>query len=353
EGKTVFVVHDSEGINDQRLILPPLPFVVGTMLDGTIDVQQLQQRIEQRFPGNTIPIADLEAIVRDLDQHYLLESDRLEKRRRDIVESYRKSPLRSPKFVTGTAVNVSLELDQYFLAKEAAGKPDGAGSADGVRAVIAPHIDFQRGGWCYTHSYREIAERSRADLYVILGVAHVSPQNPLVVTTKSYQTPLGVAETDPEVVAALTRRFPGCLEDEIVHRNEHSAEFQAVFLRHVRNTAPFTVLPILCSSFEMHCGERSPSTAPRVEEFLQALSEVLKASGRTVCFIAGVDYAHVGPRFGDQVELDQKLLDCDGTEGLHLCYRPADPFPEVPEGTVLEPGGEYEFEFSPGAWCAL
>jgi predicted class III extradiol MEMO1 family dioxygenase len=28
-----------------------------------------------------------------------------------------------------------------------------------------------------------------------------------------------------------------------------------------------------------------------------------------VCLVAGVDFAHVGPRFGDSVELDQRLTD--------------------------------------------
>jgi AmmeMemoRadiSam system protein B len=42
-----------------------------------------------------------------------------------------------------------------------------------------------------------------------------------------------------------------------------------------------------------------PEADPRVPRFLEALRETVAASSRRVCLIAGVDLAHVGPRFGD------------------------------------------------------
>jgi AmmeMemoRadiSam system protein B len=91
-----------------------------------------------------------------------------------------------------------------------------------------------------------------------------------------------------------------------VHRGEHSAEFQSVFLKHARPAAPFTVVPILCSSFEAWCGEASPSTSSRIEDVLGALRESLE--GRRACIVAGVDFAHVGPVFGDDVDLGQETV---------------------------------------------
>jgi MEMO1 family protein len=172
---------------------------------------------------------------------------------------------------------------------------------------VAPHIDFRRGGHCYTFPYREVAERSDAELYVILGVAHLSPPNPFVVTAKDYATPFGPARTDREAVAFLEKRLGSVIFDnEAVHRGEHSAEFQAVFLKHARPKADFTVLPILCSAFDAWCGDGSPSTAARVADVLAALEELLE--GRKACIVAGVDFAHVGPVFGDPGELDPKKV---------------------------------------------
>ena len=42
-----------------------------------------------------------------------------------------------------------------------------------------------------------------------------------------------------------------------------------------------------------------PETDPRTTRFFDALGEAMAASKRKVCLIAGVDLAHVGPRFGD------------------------------------------------------
>jgi hypothetical protein len=58
------------------------------------------------------------------------------------------------------------------------------------------------------------------------------------------------------------------------------------------------VLPVLCGSLHRHVeAGRDPVTDPLIGNFLDALAEA--TVGRKVCFIAGADLAHVGPRFGD------------------------------------------------------
>jgi AmmeMemoRadiSam system protein B len=42
-----------------------------------------------------------------------------------------------------------------------------------------------------------------------------------------------------------------------------------------------------------------PERDPRVPRFIDALMATMAESRRNVCLIAGVDLAHVGPRFGD------------------------------------------------------
>jgi len=313
DGKPMFVVRDNEGVIEQQLLLPPLAFVVGCLLSEAADLSELRLRIAEKFQGTLVSLEELQAVLHDLDQHYLLESDRLAQRRGELLADFASSPNRPARFAglsyASSSVQLSVDLEGFYTAEGGAGRPISSSSGDGIRAVVAPHIDFARGGTCYTHAYRQVAERSQADVYVILGVAHVSPTNPLVLSAKNYETPLGTIEADRAIVDELAKRIPSCFEDEIAHRTEHSAEFQAVFLKHARPHARFTIVPILCSAFEVHCENRSPSTAPRIEEFLQALGEVLRSSEKSVCLVAGVDYAHVGPRFGDPVELNQALID--------------------------------------------
>lgn len=321
EGKDVFLVSDPhESLFDHQVVLPPFAFVVAQYLDGARDAGEVRKAILEDFPKVEIKVGDVEAVVRDLDEHLLLDSERVVSKRREVEEGFLSSPIRASRFVQGAGDEVSKQLEGYYGTELGAGKPSGRRD-DALSGVLAPHIDFNRGGYCYTHAYREVAERTDADLFVVLGVAHVSPPNPFVVTGKGYETPLGTAETDREAVAVLEKRLGDVIFDnEAVHRAEHSAEFQAVFLKHTLPSAKFTILPILCSSFEPHCGPASPSTVARIEDFLGALREAV--AGRNCCFVAGVDFAHVGPVFGDKVEVDDKLVRWM-VEGDERCLRAA------------------------------
>ena len=284
------------------------------VLPLTHSVAKLQEAIAEHFQGTIVPEEELQTIVDDLDKNFLLESKRVSDRREEIIEEFSRMSSRPARFAglsyAKDPETLTKEISSFYDAAGGAGQPGtGESSEEDVTAIIAPHIDFPRGGICYTHPYRQISERSQADLYVILGVAHVSPPNPFVVSAKGFETPFGTAEADRELIEKLSRKIPGCFENEQVHRNEHSAEFQAVFLKYARPKANFQILPILCSTFEPHAEGNSPSTSAQIEEFLEALQEVTRESKKKVCFVGGVDFAHVGPRFGDQVELDQKLID--------------------------------------------
>jgi AmmeMemoRadiSam system protein B len=139
-----------------------------------------------------------------------------------------------------------------------------------------------------------------ADLYVILGVAHMSPPSPFVLTNKSYATPLGPAETDAELAASLRNGLDwDPFEFEILHRKEHSIEFQALFLRYcaLQRGENFKALPVLVSS----------ATEER-EVFLKNLAEHLRAYPGKVCLVAGVDLSHRGRRFGDDFDMTPERL---------------------------------------------
>jgi AmmeMemoRadiSam system protein B len=98
--------------------------------------------------------------------------------------------------------------------------------------------------------------------------------------------------------------------DEWVHKNEHSLEFQAVWLRYLwrEKTPPW--IPILVSSFERFSADDVPSKIPTIEKALKDFGEVLRAQqqkGRKVMILCGIDLAHVGPRFGDDIEITPEL----------------------------------------------
>ncbi len=180
--------------------------------------------------------------------------------------------------------------------------------------MIAPHIDPRRGGPAYAHAYFELMGCEPPELFVILGTSHYGAGPELFTATlKDYATPLGAVETDRDLVRRLAARYSDgdLFADELLHRNEHSIEFQALFLAWAL-AAPAhdcKVVPILVSSFhEMVAAGRVPSADPRVGSFIAALRAELAAESRSVCIIAGVDFAHVGRKFGDQQPADDKFV---------------------------------------------
>jgi AmmeMemoRadiSam system protein B len=159
------------------------------------------------------------------------------------------------------------------------------------RLVVSPHVDYPRGAASYARSARALAA-SGAELFVVFGTAHATPAHLFTLTRLDHATPLGLVRTDRPALEALERDLGEVLfADELVHRDEHSVELQAVLLAHVVRR-PFTILPVLCSSLA-HLADPAPFVAP----FLAALAHAVL--GREVCFVAGADLAHVGPMYGD------------------------------------------------------
>src|SRR5262249_22059622 len=177
-------------------------------------------------------------------------------------------------------------------------------------ALIAPHIDLRVGGTCYALAYDQIRDAD-FDLFVILGTAHAETRHFFAATLKDYETPLGAVKTNRSLLQKLKERYGDRLfDDEFVQKQEHSIEFQTVFLKYtLANRGEFEILPILCGSFHRMIQERqSPREVDEFQSFVDSLKELLQNSERRVCLIAGADLAHIGLRFGDPNPTDQLEL---------------------------------------------
>jgi AmmeMemoRadiSam system protein B len=304
DGRKVIGLRDPAGFTDSVLLLPlPLLDIV-SLFDGEhalLDVQEIYMRRH----GQLLFRERLEEIIGMLDEHGFLDSPRFAERRRQIEEAFRRSPTRpaihAGKAYAGEPDALRAQLAGFFSPPAGPGAP-GPASAPSLRAIIAPHIDFHRGGPVYSWAYREVAERCDADLFVIFGACHAGMADPFALTLKDYDTPLGPAPVDREFADALSRCYgEDLLGSELAHRGEHSIEFQAVFLRYLfGGRRKFSIVPILASFLhESLMTGKEPEDDPRIPRFFAALGETLAASGRTACLVAGADLAHVGPRFGD------------------------------------------------------
>src|SRR5262245_1483714 len=315
DGRRLIALRDPSGFTEEVVVLPlPLLDLV-SLFDGEHSIAEMQSILRQRH-GETPSAEQIAEVVRGLDEHGFLDSPRFADRRRAIEDAFRQSPVRPAAHAGGAYAGepeaLTAQIREFFTHPDGPVAP--ASSQGTLRGLIAPHIDFHRGGPTYAWAYREL-ERSDADLFVILGTCHAGMADPFAVTLKAFETPLGPAPVDREFFEALSRRYGAdLLASELAHRREHSIEFQAVMLRHaLRHRRPFTILPVLASYVhEAVWTHGDPERDRRVPRFIEALLETMAASTRRVCVVAGVDLAHVGPRFGDATPNTPESLEAVG-----------------------------------------
>lgn len=323
-GKRIFIRDPLHYAQDPLLLSPPTFFIINHF-DGHHSIVDIQEAFARRF-GEILSGDKIRAIARELDEHYYLEGERFDRLQQEILDAFRRAPLREMAHAdtcySAQTDEFTSQVTAFFTGTAGPGLP----SADGqhhpsVRGIIAPHIDLRVGGLCYAWAYKELAERCDADLFILLGTSHYGMGNLFVATEKDYDTPLGPVKTDQEFVRALQGRYNGDLfADEILHRTEHSLEFQTLFLQYVfGGKRDFTVVPILISSFHhLIMSQTPPAQDSDVASFLNALKETIAQSGRKICLVAGVDFAHVGQKFGDQGSLTRDFLNWVEAEDQHL-----------------------------------
>ena len=341
DGERVLVqLYDPTRLSDQVAVVPQEMLYLLSMFDGTHSIVDIQAALTRRS-GRLVFSHEIERVVEQLDEALFLDSERFAAHVRGLTEAFRQAPVRAP-CSAGAGYEAEPEelrrqLDGLFTLDGGPGKPK-PGSGDGsLVGLVAPHIDLERGGPCYAHAYKALAEECDAELFVVLGTAHFAAESLYILTRKSFETPLGTLRTDQALVDAVDERVDGDLfAEELVHRNEHSIEFQAIFLQHLLDGRDIEMLPILCCSMGGAVAEeQSPREVEAIGSFLDALRDVVAESGKRACVIAGADLAHVGHHFGDEYALtpsvmaDVERADRDALE--HAVALDADGFYEAVE----------------------
>jgi hypothetical protein len=298
-------------MTDKVVFLPIPAFFAVSLFDGKHSIRDIQAAFWRQF-GQLLETERIEEMINRLDANLFLESEQFDQHKSSIETAFADCPTR-PAFHAGTSypldpAELRVALGAHF--EEVRGQGSLSGQTGMPVALIAPHIDLRVGGTCYAWAYDQIRDAD-FDLFVILGTAHAQTRRLFAATLKDYETPLGVVKTNHSVLQKLKERYGERLfEDEFVHKQEHSIEFQTVFLKYIlRDRSEFEVLPILCGSFHrMIHGRQSPHAVEEFQRFVDVLKELLLGSGRRVCLIAGADLAHIGLRFGDPDPTDELEL---------------------------------------------
>lgn len=197
-----------------------------------------------------------------------------------------------------------------------------------IRAIasIVPHAGYMYSGHVAGAVYGELDVPRRC---ILLGPRHFPQGQPMATLCEGiWRTPLGDAEIDAPLAAALRDAYPQLREDEVAHAREHSLEVQIPFLQRVTGDATqgrgFRFVPVVLAS----------DRYPVLEELGRAVAQVIaKAEAEQagpVLIIASTDLNHYESQEATQVKdsraidrilaLDARsLYDTVRNEGITMC----------------------------------
>lgn len=320
-GEVVFALRDPEGFSGS-ILLPYAAAAAVSLMDGTRTLEEIQAAFQQRFK-QPLALSDLEQLAADLDRRLFLDTPHFRAAWKLAVEQYLNGNSRPAAHAGGAYAAepeaLRRQLESLFTSSHGPGIPEeAAGGPTGLCGVLSPHIDLHRGGPAFAYAYKRLIEQSEADVFVIFGTAHSPLSNLFSVSKKHFETPLGAVETDRQFISKLAANLaatPGgktlnLFADELAHRQEHSIEFQVLFLQYLlADRRPFKVVPVLTGSFhEFVADKKSPADSPAVSAFVAAMRKTAADYPGRVCYISGGDLAHIGQRFGDRAFLDAERL---------------------------------------------
>ena len=314
--RDLLLVNDPLGVMPAPIALKIDALDMLRVLDGSFSLNDLAAEVV-RASKDLRAGSYVKEFVAQLDRMLMLDSPRFQEAFRALREDYHRLEVRQAALggvsYPDDPAELATFLDGHFAEAERlraeAGEPVAA--ADALpRALLAPHLDPRREGATIARAYLELgAERSGTLRVIVYGTGHSLLGESLALTRKRFETPFGAIPCDTAFVDRLAETLgDAAWRGELAHRDEHSIEFQALYLKRRLGDRPFTLVPILCAGFHalMDAG-RTARDDTAVETLIAAIQDTEKTLGGPTVHVAAVDLSHVGRRFGDP-EVDERTL---------------------------------------------
>ncbi len=306
--RELLLINDPLGVIQGQPVLGIESLALLELLDGSVSLNDLTAALMRE--SKDLRVANMvKDFVAQLDQMLMLDSPRFEAAYRAMRDAYHPLEIRPaahegrsyPADPTELARTLAADYAEAERLREEAGQPV-AGPAALPRALLAPHLDPRRAGPTIARTFLELGPEQAGPLRVVIfGTGHSLFGDALALTRKHFETPLGRARCDTAFVDAIAARLgEAAFRSEIAHRDEHAIEFQVLYLQQRLGARPFTIVPILLGSFHTLLDRGlTPREDPELETLVAAVRETEARLGGATVHVAGVDFSHVGPRFGD------------------------------------------------------
>ncbi|MDO4585230.1 MAG: AmmeMemoRadiSam system protein B [Planctomycetia bacterium] len=346
-----FLLEDPEGFAPPLVVPVPLAVLI-SLMDGERTREEICREFGEAM-GQTLELDELNQIVDHFNSLWYLDSPEFAAFLREEMATFQAAENRPARMAGGgypeTAEKLKTCLDKLLTLPPKILAADGEEETlenqfpPNVEGMILPHIDYDRGGVAYGWGGLALRDHCDADTFLILGTCHNPMREKFALTTKSFETPLGLLETDKSFVEELDRRFQkkyakrdekkesvDLFADEFVHRDEHSIEFAAVLLKYLENQTgrKLRIVPVLMNSFVPFLADQEveePCENEVVGTFLKTLAEMLaqeqkRDGGRKIAILASADLSHVGPMFGSPEPVDVAGQDQIGKDDMFMMF---------------------------------
>ena len=293
------LIRDHYRFSDNMLLVPPPLVACLACFDGEQTELDLRENLV-RATGE-IQVGELEKhFVTTLSEAGFLEDEVFERLRQERVKAFAEAPVRESSHA-GSAYPDEPEEARAQLAEFM--KDATPATSDSLVGMAAPHVS-PFGGWeSYRDAYAALNPAYGERTFVVLGTSHYGQPERFGLTRKPFVTPLGQTCTNVGLVDRLATAAPGAvIMEDYCHAVEHSIEFQILFLQHVYGPH-IHILPILCGAFveSIYQGAGQPEKNEDVRRFFDALGEINAKESGNLFFVLGVDMAHMGRRYGDEL----------------------------------------------------
>ncbi len=322
QSDTVFILYDRSGLSPAQLGVSPVVMFIASQLNGKQSLLDIADEYARKTETEPLAPEDIQNVIQQFEEALFLKGDRFDSFFQQQSEDFTKAPIREATSA-GSAysedmVQLSHELDDMLQAAPPPEEGDRLSEETGSRpcpaGLIAPHIDFARGSMAYAQAYSELSKRTKPKTVIIFGTAHQQMNRCFSICSKDFQTPAGLLHHDAALCKCLTEtiaEFGDPAEDLFLHRNEHSIELQVLWLQHIFGN-DLKIVPILCNTAHDADGNIPDAdqiiSNPEFNSFCSLVRKFLR-DRNDLLLIASADLAHVGPRFGDNREIDTALLE--------------------------------------------
>lgn len=284
--------------------LTPFSYECLKHFDGGRTLVEILDGVSHKLGEATLDESHLRELVSYLDGCLLLDSPRFHDRL--------FGPVRSPACI-GTYPDDPDTIRTYFAELMAGNEPNPGSriEADGrARGILAPHMDYERGRKVYPAAFKELVERTDAELFIVIATSHHSGER-FTLTRQHFTSPLGMVETDIKLVNRLAKLYgEGLFNDPVAHLPEHSIELEVVLLQYLlEGKRKFRILPLLVGSFGDCVAEGTkPGEHSDIRRMAEALRQIDAELKQPACYIISGDLAHIGPKFDDPDPVDERML---------------------------------------------